>query len=140
MMNKFREAKLKYKSAQEIQRKLMAEIKAKHGEIIGLEERQKKIQNSIKAQKDKGYTPQESKQAIENAQEQTESAHVRLEIEIKEIEQTKQTTAKNNKEAMLELDQRLSKVRNHVKLLECQLKEKDSELKLVDLKVRELKK
>lgn len=47
----------------------MAEIKAKHGEIIGLEERQKKIQNSIKAQKDKGYTPQESKQAIENAQE-----------------------------------------------------------------------
>ena len=118
----------------------MAEIKAKHGEIIGLEERQKKIQNSIKAQKDKGYTPQESKQAIENAQEQTESAHVRLEIEIKEIEQTKQTTAKNNKEAMLELDQRLSKVRNHVKLLECQLKEKDSELKLVDLKVRELKK
>lgn len=41
---------------------------------------------------------------------------------------------------MLELDQKLSKVRNHVKLLECQLKEKDSELKLVDLKVRELKK
>ena len=69
MMNRLREAKLKYKSAQELQRKLMAEIKAKHGEIIGLEERQKKIQAAIKAQKDKGFTPQESKQAIENAQE-----------------------------------------------------------------------
>ena len=61
VMNKFREAKLKHKNAQELQRKLMAEIKQKHAEIIDLEMRQKKITNAVQALKDKGHTPQTSK-------------------------------------------------------------------------------
>ena len=52
-----------------MQRKLMAEIKSKHGEIIGLEQKQKVVQNAVQAQKDKGYTPQTSKIAIQNEHE-----------------------------------------------------------------------
>ena len=69
MMNRFREMKIKYKRAQDMQRKLMAEIKSKHGEIIGLEQKQKVVQNAVQAQKDKGYTPQTSKIAIQNEHE-----------------------------------------------------------------------
>ena len=140
MMNKFREMKIKYKRAQEMQRKLMAEIKGKHGEIIGLEQKQKVVQNAVQAQKDKGYTPQTSKIAMQNEHEKNQNAQALLEDEIKEKETTKLETDRNNKTAMNELDQKLIKIRSHVKLLEVQLKEKDQELKLVELKVRELKK
>ena len=87
-----------------MQRKLMAEIKSKHGEIIGLEQKQKVVQNAVQAQKDKGYTPQTSKIAIQNEHERNKNAQILLEDEIKEIESTKLETDRNNKAAMNEID------------------------------------
>lgn len=45
-----------------MQRKIMNDIKLKHGEILRLEDKQKQIQNAIKERKDKGYSPRSSKE------------------------------------------------------------------------------
>jgi len=45
---------------------MMGDIKHKHLEILRLEDRQKQIQDKIRAQKDKGYSsPRSSKVALE---------------------------------------------------------------------------
>ena len=63
-----REAKLKLKAETEMQRKIMGDIKQKHLEILRLEEKQKQIQEKVKNQKEKGFSPRSSKVAIEREQ------------------------------------------------------------------------
>ena len=65
-----RDAKQKLKNEKDQQRNLLQEIKLKHNEIISLEEKYKQIQAKVKAQQDKGFTPQASKQAITQQKKQ----------------------------------------------------------------------
>lgn len=60
-----RELKMKMKSEQEAQRKVMADIKQKQLEIVRLEDKQKVMTDKIKVQKEKGLSPKSSKLAIE---------------------------------------------------------------------------
>lgn len=63
--NQMREAKMKLKAETEMQRKIMGDINQKHLEILRLEEKQKQIQEKVKNQKEKGFSPRSSKVAIE---------------------------------------------------------------------------
>ena len=81
-----KDAKVKLKAQQESQRQLMGEIKQKHLEILKLEDRQKSIQDSVKAQKDKGYSPRSSKQAIQAEQKRNENALSRLAKEVNQLD------------------------------------------------------
>ena len=118
----------------------MGDIKQKHTEILRLEDRQKQIQSQVKAQKDKGYSPRTSKRMLEQSQKQNENAMVRLEHDVKSLEEQKQDVHKVWKQETQELQQQLTTIRQEVKMLEIKLKEKDQELKLAELKVKELKK
>lgn len=66
--NQMREAKMKLKAETEMQRKIMGDINQKHLEILRLEEKQKQIQEKVKNQKEKGFSPRSSKVAIEREQ------------------------------------------------------------------------
>lgn len=66
--NQMREAKMKLKAETEMQRKIMGDINQKHIEILRLEEKQKQIQEKVKNQKEKGFSPRSSKVAIEREQ------------------------------------------------------------------------
>lgn len=46
----------------------MGDINQKHIEILRLEEKQKQIQEKVKNQKEKGFSPRSSKVAIEREQ------------------------------------------------------------------------
>ena len=63
--DQLREAKQKLKSETEMKRRLLADVKQKHLEILKLEEKQKMIQDQIRGQKEKGLSPRSSKLTIE---------------------------------------------------------------------------
>lgn len=118
----------------------MGDINQKHIEILRLEEKQKQIQEKVKNQKEKGFSPRSSKVAIEREQQQNENALFRLEQEVQSLESMKQENSRDFKQASHDLQQELNETKSSVRMLEFQLKEKEQELKLCELKIKELKK
>ena len=53
------------KLEQDMQKKLMDNVKKKHTEIMGLEDKYKRIQAAIKVQQDRGYNEKTSKVALQ---------------------------------------------------------------------------
>ena len=67
----------------------MDNVKKKHAEIMGLEDKYKRIQAAIKAQQDRGYNEKTSKVALQRQATQNENLHFRLTEEVKDLEDWK---------------------------------------------------
>ena len=75
-----------------MQKKLMDNVKKKHTEIMGLEDKYKRIQAAIKVQQDRGYNEKTSKVALQRQATQNENLHFRLTEEVKDLEDWKSQT------------------------------------------------
>jgi hypothetical protein len=69
-----------------------------------------------------------------------DDAKLRLEDDLKSLEDLKQTQEKRYKFQVTKLDSQLKHLNHELQILGVKLKEKDQEVKLNDLKIKELKK
>ena len=107
-----------------------------HEQIMDLETKVKKVTNMIKDQKGKGVTQRSSV----NPMSINDDAKLRLEDDLKSLEDLKQTQEKRYKFQVTKLDSQLKHLNHELQILGVKLKEKDQEVKLNDLKIKELKK
>lgn len=108
-----------------MQRKIMGDIKQKHLEILRLEDKQKQIQEKVRFQKEKGYSPRSSKVAIEREHQRNENAAFRLSKEVELLEAQKSQQSKDFKASIHDVQEELNEAKQAVRLLEFQLKEKE---------------
>ena len=113
---------------------------------MDLEERQKKLTAIIRSKKDQGYQGEDrilevnDRGAKDIHLRQQENTAVRLELVVQELEEQKAKIEYDAKTEQRDIADQIKKIGNEVLKLEMQLKEKEQELKLNDLKCKELRK
>ena len=107
---------------------------------MAMEEKLSWITNLIKKKRAEGITAEESKKMEENKRAIAQNKIDRLSLEVKELEDISEKKSKKSRNKYHDMMDEISNIRRDVGLLEIRIKEKDQELKLSELKIKELRK